>query len=736
MKSLHYRALFVTSVILSVLGVMGNGITAHASTNLNEYVIYSGANSNHEAGYSVVADGDINNDGYDDLLIGAPGAGLGGVTYLLYGQPDTLAGGLLTDATTFTAASSTDSAGTSVTILDLNGDGFDDLVFGAPGNGDVASNSGAVFIFYGSGEEMSSASMSSGIGLYGQEMNGHASFTVTSAGDINNDGYDDLAIGAYVLDGNGPDSGAVYIVYGQSSMFTDGTSLETFPRIDGEASGDQLGTSLSYVGDRNMDGFDDLLIGARHNDTGGSNAGAVYILHGQSTAFTSTTIDTIMSTRITGTAADENLGTSIGGGNDVDGDGFTDILIGSRYADTNGADSGAAYLFYGSSSAISSGTVNTAEAVFNGVEADNQAGVSVAVLNDLNGDDLADMMVSASNSDGNSTGSSYVIFGSASRYTGATTLDNAEIINLTTTNIGEDAGARVAFGDLNGDSFAEFILGAPGNDTNGEDAGAVYIGYAYIDNDGDGIPGTDGAFSGIDNNTATDCDDSNTAVSEEETYYGDTDGDGLGDANNSITVCSTTPPDNYVDNSTDEDDTRSDTLTITKVKGGKKGNIRVFYNDSSVVKYRIFPKFNGPKRTRVKQVSGTTYTVLHGKGKKLALVDVSNGTVFKKVRISRKGFKQVALKNLDVRNDGKVEAVVTLRNPKKDKIKVAMVRIKAGNTKLRKKDTVTITEGDRNVRVKKTIAKAKRLHLRNKKAKLAVKFKVTKRYKFKVLDIR
>ncbi len=687
---INLRTLFVSSTVALLLPISSQA----ATVSLSHFTSYTGTGNHSEAGYAVIAAGDIDADGFDDLVIGAPGADSGGEVYLIYGQTTLLPGSGLSDAIVFSPANSSDSSGAAVTVLDLNGDGFDDLAFGAPGNDTINGNNGAVFILYGQTTRYTSSSLTSGVGLYGHEMNGHAGFALANAGDVNNDGFEDLLVGAYAEDANGPDAGAAYVVYGQANPLTSGASLSSFTTFTGESASDNLGTAVASAGDVNGDGYDDLLIGAHHNDLGGSEAGAAYLVLGRSTQLTSGNISSIMATRWIGTSAGSMLGASLNGNGDVNGDGFDDIIIGAQFSDDTATDAGAAYLQYGSTTIPTSGLASTASTSFAGAVG-NEVGSMVGIAGDINRDGYADVLISAADIDGANTATAFVVFGSATNYSGANSLSDDAIVMFSDITVGDDTGSRVSFGDLNGDGFQDLVLGAPNNDAAGTDAGAVYVGYPYIDEDGDGVPGNTGLFIDIPSGTAVDCDDA--------------------DSNISCTAAD---------------------ATIEKVVGGRKGKIKVTYSDDAVVRYRIFSKFSGRKRTRVRLVSDTTYVVLHAKGKKMALVDASDGTVLNRKKISRQGFKQVAVKVLDVRGDGKLEAVATLRKPLKHTIKVAVIRIKSNLVKLKKKDVLKFEEGNRNVYVKKTIAKRKQLRLRTLRNKTAVTIKVNKRYQLSTVLVK
>ena len=191
---------------------------------------------------------------------------------------------------------------TSTATGDFNGDGFEDLALGVPGE-DLSGgvDAGGVYIAYGSSSgfvrgptvSQSEAGSTSGLLNGSQEAGDHVGASVAS-GDFNNDGYDDLAIGApgEGLSG-GEDAGGVYVAHGSSSGFTRGPTLaQSTPGasnglINGaQEAGDYVGTSVT-TGDFNGDGYDDVAVGAIGEDlTGGSNAGGVYVANGAASGFT------------------------------------------------------------------------------------------------------------------------------------------------------------------------------------------------------------------------------------------------------------------------------------------------------------------------------------------------------------------------------------------------------------------------------------------------------------------
>jgi len=166
-----------------------------------------------------------------------------------------------------------DYSGVSVsTAGDVNGDGFDDLIVGARG----AGPNGSSYVVFGKASgfsaamDLSSLDGSNGFRLDGEAGGDESGNSVSTAGDVNGDGFDDLIVGADGADPNGDRSGSSYVVFGQASGFSAAIDLSSLDgsdgfRLDGEAEYDFSGFSVSTAGDVNGDGFDDLIVGVNSN---------------------------------------------------------------------------------------------------------------------------------------------------------------------------------------------------------------------------------------------------------------------------------------------------------------------------------------------------------------------------------------------------------------------------------------------------------------------------------------
>ena len=438
----------------------------------NGFVV-DGETTGDFSGWRVSAAGDVNGDGTDDLIIGAPNADPNGAesgrSYVVFGQTDgfdaTLQLSALDGSNGFKldGEAAYDRAGRSVSDAgDVNGDGIDDLIIGAPSSDPNGGNSGRSYVVFGRTAgfdatlQLSALDGSNGFKLDGEATYSGAGRSVSAAGDVNGDGIGDLVIGAPGAGPNGERSGRSYVVFGRTDGFDAALQLSALDgsngfKLDGEAALNFAGRSVSDAGDVNGDGINDLLIGNYDLDLDTASSGRSYVVFGDPEGFDATlqlsALDGVDGFKLDGTTGDYS-GRSVSTAGDINGDGIDDLVIDAEYADPNGNNSGRGYVVFGKiGEPVSPLPLVSLDGTdgfrIAGEAGGDRAGSSVSAAGDVNGDGIDDLIIGARRADPNgaSSGRSYVVYG---RVTGIPVLDfgGMKLIDFGTEFVGTAGPAR------------------------------------------------------------------------------------------------------------------------------------------------------------------------------------------------------------------------------------------------------------------------------------------------------
>jgi hypothetical protein len=394
-----------------------------STTSLAAPTVLRGSQPGEKFGTSVASAGDINGDGYADVLVGAPMyADTGGLTYgaayLFLGG----AGGLsATPEWTAEGSEGSSQYGLAVSSAgDVNGDGFSDLLVGSPGAG---GGTGSVSLYVGSAGGVTLATVLDGSGQFGR--------AVASAGDVNGDGYSDIIVGA-PFDAN--QAGTVTVFLGNTSP-RDG--LERFSHLSGADNSKKFGESVASAGDYNGDGYSDVIVGAPAES--GDN-GAVYLYVGGESSLSFADSKKGWD--------DGRLGADVAAAGDVNGDGLGDLLIGMPADDW-----GRAAVYFGNGDGLLSH-----DWWRDAIGGEDLLGAAVSAAGDINGDGFGDLLIGMPGTDDGEIdeGRAVLILGASQSVQAVSTASG--FVGAS----GMQLGRSLAFGDFNADGFDTLVIGAPG----------------------------------------------------------------------------------------------------------------------------------------------------------------------------------------------------------------------------------------------------------------------------------
>jgi hypothetical protein len=350
----------------------------------------------------------------------------------------------------------------TATAGDVNGDGYSDVIVGASNYSNGQSGEGGAFVYLGSAAGLGS---SPAWRAESNQVDAHFGISVATAGDVNADGYSDVIVGASDYDQDFVDEGRAFLYLGSA------TGLSTTPAwtaASGQA-GARFGICVSTAGDVNGDYFSDILVGAYEFGLGGR----AFAYYGSSVG-PATAPSWFGEPEPEGGAFDARYGKSLASAGDVNGDDYSDIIVGaSRYGYTVETHAGRAFAYYGSPSGLpasASWIRGGPPAFYQG----DELGVSVGSAGDVNHDGFSDVIVGAllHMNDQYREGGAFVYHGTAAgleHHAPWSAYGNQDEADFGT------AGGTA--GDLNHDGFSDVIIGAHGYDNGQVNEGQAFVYY-------------------------------------------------------------------------------------------------------------------------------------------------------------------------------------------------------------------------------------------------------------------
>lgn len=420
----------------------------------------NGEHSSASFGLSVGTAGDVNNDGYADVIIGSPNFNGGqtneGKVYVYHGS---MSG--LSTTPDWTAEGNQINAELGYvvgTAGDVNNDGYSDVIITARRYYDIPEEmyEGATFVYHGSPTGLSNTPDWS---AEGNAYNVWFGISAGTAGDVNNDGYSDVIVGvANPLFASECVNKALVYHGSESGLSATADWTEVF-----DQTGACFGYSVGTAGDVNNDGYSDVIIGAPYYDNDQADEGGAFVYHGSASGLSTTPNWTAESDQV-----EAYFGISVGSAGDVNGDDFSDVIIGATYYDNGQTDEGRAFVYHGSGTGLSTTPNWTAES-----DTENaNFGYPVQTAGRVNDDIYSEVIVGANRySNGNNfEGGAFLYAGSPGGL--SATADWTTEGNQSYAYYGSSLGTA---GDVNGNGFSDVIVGAYSYYYDEEDQGRAYV---------------------------------------------------------------------------------------------------------------------------------------------------------------------------------------------------------------------------------------------------------------------
>lgn len=448
-------------------------------------------------GTYALAHSDINDDGTEDIIIGAYNAANGvgssadGASYVFYG-PFTAELSLTDADLTITGRTNEkDTFGVGAFGLDdFDGDGVDDFAIASSQMDNDAlssgSNAGGIFVFSGADvvTESTLDSEDAGIVLLGEGKQQYLGAAIVGGEDVNGDGLMDLLAGASWAPDRSTAEGSVYLVYGGLSSGTYTISDVAQARLDGEDANDKIGVAgtTAMVGDMNGDGDVDFVLGAYlHN----SETGAAYLVAGPVSGEQGV-VDAAAAKMVPDSAGDY-AGRGVSPAGDVNGDGYEDVWIASPREDTGASAAGAVFLIHGAASLGDYDESNkgvtldsVADFTIYGTLSSDQIGAVLDGTGDMDGDGNNDLLIGQATYGSFSEGAAFFFYGPLSGSSKNTSEADAIFVG---SNSADSAGSNVRFvGDVNGSGTDSVLIDVPEDDNNASstsNAGAAYLVFDF-----------------------------------------------------------------------------------------------------------------------------------------------------------------------------------------------------------------------------------------------------------------